>query len=281
MKQITKAEKKSRSNKNGSGGVQSVQRAMDLLEVFLEHGPNIGLSRIAELLKLNKATAYRLLSTLEERGFVRRPPDSRKYSLGVKVFELGYYFQSQMEARRTGLPYLKEMVESTNESGFLCIQEGDEALCVDRVESQREVNIFSLRVGGKQPLHCGGAPRALLVGWEDTELSEYAMRTGLPTFTSHTINSVDQLLKDVHRTRQQGYVVSMNDVVMGIAAVGAPVYDHTGRVVASISLSGLSTRYGPEHISELGQVVLDAAKRFSHELGFRGEVVRKSPQGTI
>jgi DNA-binding IclR family transcriptional regulator len=129
---------------------------------------------------------------------------------------------------------------------------GDEALCVERVESQREVNIFSLRVGGKQPLHCGGAPRALLADWETSELAQYAERTGLPTFTSNTIRTLDQLLEDVENTRRQGYVVSMNDVNLGIAAVGAPVYDHTGRVVASISLSGLSTRYGPEHIAELG-----------------------------
>lgn len=270
MKQITNSTNNSKYIKNGSGGVQSVQRALDLLEVFLVHGPEIGLSQIAELLNMNKATAYRLLSTLEERGFVRRSHGSRKYTLGVKVFELGYYFQSQLEMRQVGLPYLKEMVDHTKESGFLCVREGDEALCVERVESQREVNIFSLRVGGKQPLHCGGAPRALLADWDPAELAEYAERTGLPSFTTQTIQRLDQLLEDVEQTRLQGYVVSMNDVVMGIAAVGAPVYDHTGRVVASISLSGLSIRYGTEHVAELGHVVMNAAECFSRELGFRG-----------
>lgn len=269
MKPLKSLKKDPTIHRNGQGGVQSVQRALDLLEVFLEHGSEIGLSRIAGLLNLNKATAYRLLSTLEDRGYVRRNPISRKYTLGIKVFELGYYFQSQLEVRRTGLSYLKEMVERTTESGFLCIREGDEALCVERVESQREVNIFSLRVGGKQPLHCGGAPRALLVDWDETQLEEYAARTGLPAFTNHTIQTLDQLLKDVCTTRENGFVVSMNDVVMGIAAVGAPVFDHTSRVVASISLSGLSSRYGSEHISELGQVVLDSANRFSRELGYR------------
>jgi DNA-binding IclR family transcriptional regulator len=268
-KQITKTESSSK-HKNGNGSVQSVQRALDILEVFLKHGPEIGLTRIAELVDLNKATAYRLLSTLEKRGFVKRSPGSRKYALGVRVFELGFYFQSQSGVRRTGLHYLKQMVALTNESGFLCIREGDEALCVERVESQREVNIFSLRVGGKQPLHCGGAPRALLADWDSNELAEYATRTGLPAQTSNTIHTLDQLLKDVEKTRRQGYAVSMNDVVVGIAAVGAPVYDHTGRVVASISLSGLSTRYGPAHVSELGEVVVEAAKRFSSELGYRG-----------
>ena len=106
MKQSTLVKKDPKIHRNGQGGVQSVQRALYLLEVFLEHGPEIGLSRIAELLNLNKATAYRLLSTLESRGYVKRNPGTRKYSLGIKVFELGFYFQSQMEIRRTGLPYL-------------------------------------------------------------------------------------------------------------------------------------------------------------------------------
>ncbi len=116
---------------------------------------------------LNKATAYRLLSNLRRGGYVERSPADRKYRLGFKVFELGSYFQSQLEVRRLGLAFLREIVDQVHEAAFLCIREVDEALCVERVESIQEVNIFSLRVGGKQPLHCGGAPRALLVGLDD------------------------------------------------------------------------------------------------------------------
>jgi IclR family transcriptional regulator, KDG regulon repressor len=250
------------------GGVQSVRRALDLLEAFPKYGPEIGLTRIASLLEMNKATAYRLLSTLEERGYVERSPESRKYRLGVRAFELGSYFQSQLELRRTALPFMKAIVEQTCEAAFLCIREGDEALCVERVESQQEVNIFSLRVGGRQPLHCGAAPRALLAGLDDREVAAYAARTGLPGFTPYTITSLEQLLEDIHMTRKRGYVVSMSDVVVGIAAVGTSVYDHSQRVVASISLSGLSSRYGPERVSELASIVVATARRFSRQMGY-------------
>jgi IclR family transcriptional regulator, KDG regulon repressor len=248
--------------------VQSVQRSLDLLEAFPRFGPEIGLTQMAHLLKMNKATVYRLLSNLEERGFVVRSTASRKYRLGVKVFELGLYFQSQLEVRRMGLHFLVEMVEQSNESAFLCIQEGDQALCIERVESQQEVNIFSLRVGGKQPLHWGGAPRALLSGMDNLQLEAYAARTGLPANTPNTIQRLEDLLEDACLTRQRGYTVSMNDVVTGIAAVGAPVYDHTGRVAAAISLSGLSTRFGPEQIQSLAKLVTETAVRFSHQLGY-------------
>lgn len=255
--------------REAQSGVQSVGRALDLLEAFPKYGPELGLTRIASLLQMNKATAYRLLSTLEERGYVERSPETRKYRLGVRAFELGSYFQSQLEVRRIALPFMKAMVEQTGEAAFLCIREGDEALCVERVESQQEVNIFSLRVGGKQPLHCGAAPRALLAGLEEAEVAAYARRTGLPGFTSHTLTSLDSLLEDVQLTRSRGYVVSLNDVTVGIAAVGAPVYDHLRRLIASISLSGLSSRYGPERISELADIVVASARQFSRQLGFQ------------
>jgi DNA-binding IclR family transcriptional regulator len=107
MKQITKAESNPKYIRNGTGGVQSVHRALDLLEVFLEHGRKLVLSRIAELLRLEQSHRLPAPSYLEERGFVKRSPGSRKYTLGVRVFELGYYFQRQLGVRQAGSALLK------------------------------------------------------------------------------------------------------------------------------------------------------------------------------
>ncbi|MDD5371010.1 MAG: IclR family transcriptional regulator [Anaerolineaceae bacterium] len=250
------------------GAVQSVSRALDLLEVFLQHGPEIGLTRIATLLSLDKATAYRLLSTLEDRGYVERSPDSRNYRLGLRAFELGSYYQNQLEVRKLALVYMKEMVAQTQEAAFLCVSEEDAAVCVERVEGEYQVNIFGLRVGGKQPLHWGAAPRALLSGMSDAELAAYAARTGLPAATPYTLTTLDQLIEDARCTRRQGYTVSINDATIGIAAVGAPVYDHRSRVVASVSLSGLTHRYAPERMGEIARVITAAAEKFSRQLGY-------------
>ena len=252
-----------------SSSVQSVWRALDILEVFPKHGPELGLTKIADLLNLNKATTYRLLATLEERGYVERVPEGRKYRLGVRAFELGFYFQNQLEVRKLALPSLRDMVDHTGEAAFLCIREGDEAVCIERVEAEYQVNIFSLRVGGRQPLHCGATPRALLSGMNDEQLAAYAARTGLPASTPDTLSTLGSLLQDVQQTRRLGYVVSMNDVVTGIAAVGAPVYDHTRDVAASISLSGLAMRYDLARISKLADIVVSTAKRISRQLGYQ------------
>ena len=130
------------------------------------------------------------------------------------------------------------------------------------------MRIFALQLGERQPLHCGAAPRALLCGLSDAEILAYARRTGLPGFTPHTIVNADALVEDARRTRAQGYALSYQDVTTGIAAVGSPVYDHTGQVVASISVSGLSATYSPERITELADAVRSGAARLSRQMGY-------------
>lgn len=255
-----------------NSSVQSVNRALDLLEAFLRLGPEVGLTRIAAELGLNKATAYRLLSTLEERGYVERAAQGRSYRLGLRAFELGAYYQSQLQVRQMALPYLRDMVAQTGEAAFLCVPEGDMAVCVERVEGNTQVNVFALRVGGHQPLHCGAAPRALLAGLSETEIRAYAGRTGLPASTANTIISLDTLLEDARCTREQGFAVSRDDATLGISAVGSPVFDHTGRVIASISLSGLSSRFDPSRAAELGRLTADAARGLSRQFGYRAEI---------
>lgn len=248
--------------------VQSVGRALDLLEVFLTDSADFTLTKIATALGMNKATAHRILMTLEARGYVQRSADHRRYSLGVRVFELGSRFQNQMDIRRAATPEMTSLVQQTSQAAFLCIRDGDHALCLERVEGRHRVRIFALGVGERQPLHCGAAPRALLAGMSDAEILSYATRTSLPAFTDHTLTSVDELKADAHRTKQKGYVVSYEDVSPGIAAVGAPVFNHAGHVIASISVSGISTVYTPERIGELGDAVRVAAERLSRQMGY-------------
>jgi DNA-binding IclR family transcriptional regulator len=252
-----------------SNSVQSVSRALDLLEAFPQYGPEIGLTTIANHLAMNKATVHRLLATLEARGYVERASDGKKYRLGVRAFELGLYFQNQLDIRRVANPYLTEMVHETGEAAFLCIRQGDEGLCIERFESNQNIQIFTLRVGGRQPLHCGAAPRALLSGVSETELEAYANRSGLPALTPFTINNKDALKNDYQNTRQSGFVISMEDVTVGVAAVGAPIFDHNGNVIAAFSLSGLAAQYDTKRISELSRVILVNAKKISNQMGFR------------
>jgi DNA-binding IclR family transcriptional regulator len=251
-------------------GAPSLSRALDVLETFLMHGPEIGVTRLASLLNMNKAALQRLLSTLEARGYVQRSASTHKYSLGVRLFELGAHFQNQLDIRRAALPELASMVNDTGQAGFLCVRDHDQALCLERIEGRHFVRIFALRLGERQPLHCGAAPRALLSGLSNDDILAYAARTGLPRYTPQTLVTAQQLLNDADNTRTHGYVVSNEDVSPGIGAVGAPVLDYTDKVVASISLSGIAATYTPERIAELAGAVAAAAHRISRQMGSSG-----------
>jgi IclR family transcriptional regulator, KDG regulon repressor len=251
-------------------GAQSISSGLDLLEIFLTHGPEIGPGDLATLLDTTKTTLHRLIATLEVRGYLYRSITNGKYRLGARVFELGSCFQNQLDIRRAALPELASLVEQTEQAAFLCVRDLDFALCVERIEGRHRAHIYALHMGERQPLHCGAAPRALLSGLSDAEILAYADRTGLPSLTPRTISTPEAILKDVKQTRSQGYVVSNEDVSPGIGAIGSPVRDFTRHVVASISVSGIAASYTPERILALGSVVQAAARRVSEEMGFTG-----------
>ena len=250
---------------------QSSERTLDVLDAFLRDEGEPTVATLAEATSLSRRSVQRVLAVLERRGYLAREADSGPYRIGVRLFELGARFHNQLDLRRAALPELTSLVEQTQQAAFLCIRDGDEALCLDRVGTRHRVRLFTLHVGERQPLHCGAAPRALLAGLTERELLDYADRTSLPGFTVHTIASAEALLADAAATRHRGFVVSDQDVTIGIAAVGAPVCDHTGQVVAAISVSGLAASYSPERIDELAEAVRGAARTLSGRLGFRAD----------
>lgn len=248
--------------------VQSVGRALNLLDVFLTHRSEVSLTELAVSCGMNKATAHRLLKTLESRGYVQKSLEYQKYSLGVRVFELGAVFQNQLDIRRAAMPEMTSLVEQTGQAAFLCVRDGDHALCLERIEGRHRARIYALRLGERQPLHCGAAPRALMSGMSDAEVLAYAARTGLPAYTPQTITRAGDLLTNVRGIQTDGYSVSQEDVSLGVAAVGAPVRDHLGHVVASISVSGIASTYTAERIVDLADEIQSAAYRLSCAIGY-------------
>jgi DNA-binding IclR family transcriptional regulator len=255
--------------KDGDIGVQSINRALGLLEAFPKFGPEVGLSELARYTNLNKTTTYRILQTLEKNGYLSRSPINHSYRLGVRLFELGSYFQSKIDIYHFSKPYLKALSEETNQAAFLCVRNEDEAICIADDDVQHEYKYVTLRVGGKQPLHCGGASRALLLTMNDKEIAEYAIATGLPSMTPKTIKTIDALINDVKTTHKKGYVMSDEDLTVGIAAIGAPVRDYSGAVVAAISIGGIAQIFRMNEI-EFSKEVKKAASCISTQMGFSG-----------
>jgi DNA-binding IclR family transcriptional regulator len=224
-------------------------------------------ARLTELLEEPVSSVYRMLATLAEAGWVEQIGYRGSYRVGSKLVALSGEFSRRADIRRAAAPILREIHEATGETTFLCIRRGTRAVCIERIDGIR-VNSRVLQLGESLPLHVGSAPRALLAfegreSWE--EYAAIAANTGEPWLRGR---SRSEFYAELEEIKEQGFVRSDNQVTPGIAAVGAPIFNHRGEVAASLSVSGmregLLARPDGDPIAEL---VLRGARALSDYLG--------------
>ncbi len=249
------------------GGVAVLGKAARLLDLLAEHG-EMTPSQLAELTHEPRSTVYRLLSTLEKLELVEAGNSSGAYRLGLKLFQLGSAVVEGFDERAAAQPVMARLHEATGETVFLCVRRGLEAVCIERIDGVR-VALLDLRLGGALPLHLGAAPRALLAfeprsAW-DAYLSNAHTTEQRTSLSPHTHQDI---IRELEAIQERGYAISDQDVTLGIASIGAPVFGHTGAVCASISIGGLRDRVlHPEHRS--AELITRAAEDISHALGHR------------
>lgn len=248
--------------------LRTVERALALLLAFSREQPELTLTELSRKLRLSPSTIHRLLGTLELYGFVEQSEQNSKYRLGLTLFKLGALVQVNMNVRRQAEPALRRLARRTEETAYLYIVDNNEALCLDRAEGQHLVRVLTSDVGGRLPLNCGAAPRTLLAFLPDTEIQQILTEEKLKQMTSNSLLQPEAIWADVQLTRAREYVFSLGDVVIGVAAVGAPVRDASGRVVAALSVAGISPRFGEDRLPNLIAAVQEEAKAVSVSLGW-------------
>ncbi|OGO68445.1 MAG: hypothetical protein A2Z37_13430 [Chloroflexi bacterium RBG_19FT_COMBO_62_14] len=252
----------------GAVGVRSVERALKILQAYSSDELELSLSDLGRRLELSPSTTHRLLSTLQRQGFIEHIESNGKYRLGLMLFKLGSLVQQGMNLRRQSELSLRRLMRRTSETSYLCVMDGDEALCIDRVEGAQQVRVLALDVGGRLPLNCGGAPRVLLAFMSDEQTEAYLKRRAFPRFTAYSLTQPDQIRQDIHQTRRQGYTYSVEDVIESVAAVGAPIRDHTGQVIGAISIAGLLQHFDEDNRDGLIQAVREEAEAISINMGW-------------
>jgi DNA-binding IclR family transcriptional regulator len=263
---------------NGSP-IQVIDRAVTLLDELAADSRPKSLAALSAASGLSKTTARRVLASLEQHGFCERT--TAGYRLGLRLFELGTLVRERLDLRERSTPALEWLAETTHLTVFLCVREDDRAICIERIDG-RFAHTLALRLGGTLPLHTGAAPLVLLAYSSDDEVERYLAASfgQLQGFTSRTMTSPEAVREAVYECRARGFVVSNQDVTDGVAAIGAPVFDHMGAVAAAVSLSGLTPHVLGDNQPRIVDAVCTAAARTSKELGFSGEVTysRSDPQ---
>lgn len=254
--------------KKSSYIIQSVTNALDLLEEFRGEETELGVTELSKRLGLHKNNVFRLLATLESRGYMEQNKITGNYRLGLKVLELGQVFIKHMGLLKMARPVLDEIVEKCNETSYLAVIRDDRVVYVDVVEATRPVRVIS-RVGVGLPVYCSAVGKAQISFESVDEIERILSDHNLQRYTKHTITSRDEILKHLEQVRQQGYALDDEEFDEGIRCVGVPVRDYTRRVIAGLSISGPAYRFTDERLrDELIPLALDAGKKLSARLGY-------------
>jgi DNA-binding IclR family transcriptional regulator len=246
--------------------VQIVGKAAAALDC-LASARELTAAQLAEQLGEPRSSVYRLLASLSDVGFVETGSARGTYRLGLKLFQLGSRVAQRFDVRQLALPAMERIHEITEQTVFLCVRRDDDAVCIERLNGMH-VQTLALLLGGTLPLHVGAAPEVLLAFETDEFRESYLSRDSFRRFTPKTPVTAQKVRLELEEIRRLGYAVSDEDVTLGVAALGAPIFDHTDRIRAALSISGVKPAIlGPDQES-MRRLVIESAAEVSRLLGY-------------
>lgn len=248
--------------------IQSVTNALDLLEEFRGDETELGVTELSKRLSLHKNNVFRLLATLESRGYMEQNKITGNYRLGLRVLELGQVFIKHMGLLKMARPVLEDIVNKCNETSYLGVIRENRVVYVDVVEATRPVRVVS-RVGVGLPVYCSAVGKAQVAFESDDEMERALSGGPLKPFTPHTITDRATLIAHLRKVEEQGYALDDEEYDEGIRCVAVPIRDYTRRVIAGISISGPAYRFTNERLEkELIPLAKEAGRSLSRRLGY-------------
>jgi len=252
------------ASRNGAGGVQSIERAFDLLEMLADAGGALGLSELSTVSGLPLPTVHRLMRTLVNRGYVRQEA-SRRYTLGSRLIRLG-----EISSRMLGTwvrPFLGQLVRLTGETANLAMLDGDEVVYIAQVPSPHSMRMFT-EPGRRVRPHCTAVGKALLALIPPGEARALLERDGMPAYTPATITDADLLLAHLEVIRKQGYAVDEGEQEVGVRCFAVAVPDAPG--LLAISTSGPQARMTDEAAARIVPALQRTAREISQTIATEG-----------
>lgn len=247
--------------------IQSLDRGLQLLEIISQAKEPMGLPELAEMLDVDRSTVHRLLATLQKRNYVTQDPINKRYSLGLRVIELSRRALDGINFRAIAKPYLKRLSKETGESTNLFILTNNHAICVDYEASPSPLSV-SNDTGIVYIMHATAGGKVLMAFLPETQRQRILKSSPLTAFTPRTITDMNALQMHLQQIRELGYALDDEERYVGVRCIAAPIFDHTQKVIAGISMSGPASRVTLERIPELAKIVVQAADDISAELGF-------------
>jgi IclR family transcriptional regulator, KDG regulon repressor len=247
--------------------VKAVNKTILILET-LAGRDSVGVTEIATLTGMSKATAFRFLTTLETLGYVRQDGENSQYSLTLKLFEVG----NLVRARRTKLddikPLLAKLAEDTKETVHLATIESGHLVYLDKIESTLSLKVSMMsEIGHSAPLYCTGVGKVLLAFLPKEKTLPVVERIDLKRYTPNTITDQNQLINELQRIKDAGYALDNEEHELGVRCIAAPIRNSNDDTVAALSVSVPSVRLTNEKLEQYRSKVLETASAISDIVG--------------
>lgn len=245
--------------------LQTVDRALQLLEILAEHPEGMQPKEFENILELNKITVHRLLATLENRGFIERQGNT--YKIGLKLVELSSMKLNNIELKTEAAPYLRKLVNVLGLPVQMAILEGNEAVFIEKIESINTFHMYS-QIGKRIPLYASGVGKVLLAQKTDEKILSDLSKISFEAFTSKTLTSPEEVLAEIQVARKKGYAIDNEEHEEGIFCIAAPIYDYRGQIIAAVSVGGKEREFIVDETADHFTFIKETAEQISKRLGY-------------
>lgn len=248
--------------------IHSVDHAFDVLEAFRADEPELGVTQLSKMLNLHKNNVFRILATLESRGYVEQNPRTGNYRLGLKAFEAGQAYLRHTSLLSVAHPQMEVLTSELRENAYLAVLRGDYVFYLDEIIADQTIQVIS-RLGTRVSPHCTATGKVFLAFMDSTVLEELLQSMTLEKMTPHTITDKRKLKNEMKKVMENGFAVDNEEWTLGLKCVAAPILDYYGKIQGTISVSGPADRFPEKRmVEEIIPAVVGHAGEVSRKMGF-------------
>jgi DNA-binding IclR family transcriptional regulator len=247
--------------------VQSIDRAVAILECFSEEKKELKLTEISERLDLNKSTVHGIISTLKYHGFISQDEETQKYKLGIRFIGFGDLVVNSMNIRNAAVPVIIDVCDRIEETVHMAMLDGADVVWIEKSECNKSIKT-STTIGARLPAYTTADGKIIICYQNKDKIKAYLPKR-IPKHTINTITNKSEFIKKLEEMKKNGYAIDNEEYVEGIKCVAAPVFDHDGKVRFSLSTTGPAFRMTEEKIKEITAIIKEAANEISRRIGYK------------
>lgn len=247
--------------------VQSIDRAVAILECFSEENKKLKLTEISERLDLNKSTVHGIISTLKYHGFISQDDETQKYKLGIRFVQFGDLVINSMNMRNAVVPVIDDVCEKIEETVHVAMLDGVDVVWIEKRECTKSIKT-STKIGSRLPAYTT-ADGKIIICYQNKDRIKAYLPKRIPQYTQNTITNKGDLIKKLEEMKKNGYAIDNEEYVEGLKCVAAPIFDHDGKVRFSLSTTGPAFRMKEERIKEIIVIIREAANEISRRIGYK------------